>query len=167
MEDPIQSLYAIISVIIVLAVAGAAFGALNDLASQPYKDTIKQKDINIEGLNTQLNVTNNLLVICKEEYSRLITENITKKDIEEIKGYYNLTQIQINNLDQKFETASTNYYNIYNVILNQYQISLAINLFFVLDLFSFAIFKNEIIFFALGKAKKKIRKLKEKKHANV
>lgn len=159
-EDILKLISGIFGSILILMIAISAFNSLNEAQCQPYKDTIAKRDIDISGLNQTIVETNNLLDQCRNEYNRLITENISKRDIEEIKGYYNLTQIQIGSLEQKFETVSNNYNTIYMVILNQYQISFVINLFFVLDLFSIAVFKNEIIFFALRKVKKRIKKPK-------
>jgi hypothetical protein len=135
---------------------------LSELQCQPYKDTISRQEIEIQGLKSQLNEAYNQLNQCRENYDKLIKENITKKDIEEIKGFYNTTKIEINTLNQKFETINNSFVNVYNILIRNYIISLVINVFFVIDLICIALFKNEIIIFSLTWIFSKIKKLKSK-----
>lgn len=135
----------LISLFIVGIVATMLLTALGEQQCQPYKDTISQKDAEILRLNSLLNSTNQQLGECNSKYDYLTKENITKKDFEDIKNYYNQTQIQISYLDQKFETINTNFYKTYNLFFKQYKISIALNVFFIVDLISFAFFKIEFV----------------------
>lgn len=134
---------------------------------QPYKDTISQKDNEILGLNSQLNATNILLLSCNQGYSDLLKQNITKKDFEEIKGYYNLTQIQIANVNQKFDQFNQNYNSYYSILIKNYKISRIINIsvgfsLIGIELLSIALLKSEFVFFVLNAIRKR-KKEEDKK----
>ena len=161
MEDIAGIIYAIFAGIVMIIFISAISGVFTDLQCQPYKTKIQQKDSDIAQCNEQLSLTKSELDKSNEKYAELVRENITKKDFEEIKAYYNQTQIKLYYLDQKFDTVNNNFYKIYNVMITKYRISIAINLFFVLDLISLAFFKHEIIFFSVSWIAKKLRRKKE------
>ena len=103
-----------------------------------------------------------------EEYSEGL--DYTKKDIEEIKGYYNSTQIQIGGLEQKLEQTNNNYFNFYEIVTKNYKISLTINIAIGLTLlgleaFSLFYLKNEIFIFLISSIlkRRKANKKAEKK----
>lgn len=125
---------------------------------RPYQEQISQRDTQIAGLNKQINATNLQLQRCKTDYQSLIESNITKKDFEEIKGYFNITQIKIDSLNSRFNAVSNNYYNIQNIIIRQYNISRAFNVVFGLELLSFVLLKNELVMFALKFIRKRLKK---------
>jgi hypothetical protein len=163
----IAGIVSIFGILLFLIVASVVFSQLGEQQCQPYKDTINQKNSEIDMWKGQLNETSRLLGQCKNDYEALIKENITKKDIEEIKGYYNLTQIQINNLNQKFEETNNNYFNFYKILLKNYQLSLTINIaigitLLSIEISSFIFLKNEFIMFVV----QSIIKHKKRKEEN-
>lgn len=145
------------------------FSQLGDQQCQSYKDTINQKDTEIANLNIQINQINSLLDQCKTDYDELIKQNITKKDFEEIKAYYNLTQLEINNINQKFDQFNDNYNSYYSVLIKNYKISKAINISIGVSLFSVEVLsliflKSEFIWFVIKSIRKK-REQTSKKEA--
>lgn len=162
----------IIAVIILITFLGSMIAISSQFGEercQPYKDTISQKDRDIATSNVALNQTGDLLNQCRAGYERLIKENITKKDIEEIKGYYNLTQIQINSLNQKFDVVNQNYFNFYKVLLNNYRLSLTFNFAVGFTLLGFEVLslvflKSELVLFAIRAAIKHRAKKKEEQN---
>ncbi len=84
---------------------------------QPYKQIIQQKDAEISSMKDQLSQTNKDLEQLNQTYEKLVRENITKKDIEEIKYSFNNTQSEINLLNQKFDIVNTNFISVYNQTL--------------------------------------------------
>jgi uncharacterized membrane protein YhiD involved in acid resistance len=93
-EDPLKLIIgAVVSILIIVALIPVFISLSNMFTKQqcePYINQISQKDAEITSLRDQLNQTNDNLQICRNEYNRLITENITKKDIEEIKQISNI-----------------------------------------------------------------------------
>ena len=165
----IGGIFAVVVLVIFLGAMGTMFAQLGEQRCQPYKDTISQKEGEIQGLKTQLGETGNQLTQCKNDYETLIKENITKKDIEEIKGYYNVTQIQISNLNQRFDQTNENYFNFYQVLLNNYRLSLTINIaigitLLGVEILSFFFLKSELVMFVIQSALKHRRKKKEEQN---
>ena len=168
----ISGVFAVIFLIIFLGVMGTLFAQFGEQKCQPYKDTISQKDGEIQGLKTQFGETGNQLSQCKNDYETLIKENITKKDIEEIKGYYNITQVQINNLKQKIDQTNENYFNFYQILLNNYRLSLTINIavgitLLGIEILSFFFIKSELVMFVIQSAIKHRRKKKEEQNVKT
>lgn len=168
----ISGIFAVVILVIFLGAMGTMFAQLGDQKCQPYKDTISQRDTEIQGLKTQLTETGNQLSQCKTDYETLIKENITKKDIEEIKGYYNVTQIQISNLNQRFDQTNENYFNFYQVLLNNYRLSLTINIalgitLLGVEILSFFFLKSELVMFVIQSALKHRRKKKEEQNGKT
>jgi septal ring factor EnvC (AmiA/AmiB activator) len=169
MDDISKVFGAIISLVLVvsfLSVMGNMFTAMGEQKCQPYKDEIIQKDTEITGLNAQNEELRKQLRQCQESYEKLVEENITKKDIEEIKGYYNITQYQISNLNQRIEQQNTNYVNFYNVLLNNYRLSLTINLaigftLLGIEILSFVFLKSEFVMFVVNAILKYRRRKKD------
>ncbi len=162
----IGGILAVIVFVAFMGVMATLFSQLGDQQCQSYKDTIAQRDNEIAGLKLQINSTNDLLNSCNQQYEDLIKQNITKKDFEEIKGYYNITQIQINNLDQKFETVVTSFNKVYNTVVWNYRVSLIFNITIALTLlsleaFSFFFLKSELIMFVISSIKKHRRREEE------
>ncbi len=166
----ISGIFAIIILVVFLGAMGNLFSQLGDQKCQPYKDIISQRDTEIQGLNAQLTETEKQLTKCKTDYETLIKENITKKDIEEIKGYYNITQTQINYLNQRFDQTNENYFNFYQILLNNYRLSLTINIaigitLLGVEILSFFLLKSELVMFVIQSAIKHRQKKKEGKDA--
>ena len=162
----IGAVISIFATILIISILGVTFSNLGEQQCQPYKDTIAQKDADIINLNQRLNETENLLEQCRGDYNKLINENITNQDIEEIKGYYNLTQIQINNLNQKFQETNNNYFSFYKILLKNYRLSLTFNIAIAFSLLSIEVLsliflKSEFIMFIINAILKHKRKKRE------
>lgn len=115
---------------------------------QPYIQTISQKDVEISNLKDQLDQTNKALSDLSQKYERLIKENITKKDIEEIKLLFNNTQSQINLLNQKYDIVNNNFISVYNQLFLFFSLSIVLNIFLIFfiigDLISVTVFKVDL-----------------------
>lgn len=156
----------ILSIIVLIFILNAfvpLFTQLGDQQCQPYKDTIAQKDIEIGNLNSLLNETRGQYDICRNEYDELVSKNITKVDFEEIKSFYNLTQIQVYNLEQKFDIINNNFKEVYNTVIWNYRISLIFNVTIVLtllgvEILSFFFLKSEFIMFVINSIKNRRKK---------
>jgi hypothetical protein len=133
---------------------------------RPYKEQLSVRDAEITRLNQLLNETNSQLLKCRGDYQYLVEQNVTKKDIDEVKGYFNITQIQISNLNQKFEqiTNSTTYME--NNYVSVFNINLALNIVLAFEFLSFVILKNELVVAIHNRLKKHYHK-KEPKREDV
>ena len=158
-DDLFKLIGGIISLFVLAILAIYFLTAMSGLQCQSYKDTIAGKDNEIAQLKLQLNTSSQNIYECNNRYDQLIKENITKKDIEDIKNYYNQTQLEINYLNQRFDTVNNNFVRTYNTFFTQYKFSIAINLFFLVDLISFAFFKLEIVTYLFGLVFRKTRGL--------
>ncbi|HVY01173.1 MAG TPA: hypothetical protein VHA12_00195 [Candidatus Nanoarchaeia archaeon] len=167
-DDPVKIVFGVLGFGVICIVMVGAFSimaaTLSETQCRPYMDTISQKDITISTLNASLNQTTSMLIQCNNNYNRLVNENITKQDFVEIKGYYNLTQIQITSLDQKFEQIVNNYNKIYNKITNRYTISIGLNIAFGIEILSFLFFKGEIILLIINLIRGKKEKEQKPEH---
>ena len=169
-NNPVGALFAIIIFVIVGSLLITYLATVSNIFKeekcQSYTDTINQKDVEISGLRIQLNQTRDLLFQCNSDYVQLMEEKITKQDFQEIKGYYNLTQIQINYLDQKFEQVLNNFNKVNNSIIHKYTFHFTLNILFGIEILSFLILKNEFVFFVINlfRKKKKENKKNETDH---
>jgi septal ring factor EnvC (AmiA/AmiB activator) len=154
----------IISVIVVILIIVVLLQMLTEQQCKPYISQIQQKDAEITSLKKQLNQTETNLQQCRYEYNRLITENITKKDIEDIKQDFNLTRTQIKLLNQKFDVVNNNFVTVYHQLFFYFSISIILNIFLVIfiigDVISATIFnldiKKNAIEWILNKFKRKV-----------
>lgn len=164
-EDILKAVGGIIGLFIVISIMATLlpiiFNSLTETQCRQYIDQINQKNAQINGLTAEINQTNNLLNQCNDEYSELLIQNITKQDFNQIEGYFNLTQIQIKELNDKFDKLNTNYYTITNIVGNRYTISLSLNIVLMIELLSYALFKTELIMAAINFVKKKRKSKKE------
>lgn len=142
---------------------------LREQQAQPYIQTIKQKDEEISNLKNRLAQTNTSLVQLNNTYEKLIRENITKNDFEEMKISLNNSQAQINLLNQKFEIVNTNLISVYNQMFSYFSISVVVNVFFILfiigDIISASVFeidfKKNVIDWIIKKIKRKNKRANE------
>jgi|GEM_PF-1969478 len=142
---------------------------LREQQAQPYIQTIQQKEAEISSLKNQLAQTNTSLVQLNNTYEKLIRENITKNDFQEMKYSLNNTQAQINLLNQKFEIVNSNFVSVYNQTFLYFSLSIVVNIFFVLfilgDIISVSVFeidiKKKVIEWIINKVKKNNKKVKK------
>ena len=165
LDNPIGAVIGIFVLIIFGIIAVSILSTMSNIITEdkckPYQEQISQKDIQIGGLNTQINEVSSQLQQCRGDYKNLIEQNITKKDFEEVKGYFNVTQIQINNLNSRFDQLSENYYSVQNVVINKYNVSIVLNFVFALEILSFVLLKNELAMFLLNLVRKRKKKKAE------
>ena len=152
---------------VLLSIVNVTSESQREQIIKPYVQTIQQKDAEIAALKQQINQLNKALEEANKKYEKLVKENITKKDIEEIKTYYNITQTQINLLNQKFDIVNQNFITVYNQLFYLFSVSVAINLFLVLfivgDLISVTFFKVDIKKRFVEWIASKVRKLRKNK----
>lgn len=163
-EDVITTVVGIfLAIIILLVFVPVMLSVINSTSCQSYIQTIQQKDAEIASLNTQLTQIQTQLDSLNANYQRLISENITKKDIEDIKFDYNDTRTQINLLNQKFDTVNTSFSNVYNQYFILFSVSIVFNFFLVFliigDILAFSVLeidiKKQIIGWVIEKVFKK------------
>jgi len=146
--DVEQIIGGIFALILLIAVVIPIMSVLNANTCQSYMQTIQQKDAEISTINTQLTQTQTQLDNLNKNYQRLISENITKKDIEDIKFDYNDTRAQIYLLNQKFDIVSTSFSNVYNQFFFMFSISVVFNFFLVFlivgDILAFSFLEIDI-----------------------
>jgi hypothetical protein len=166
-DDPMKAIWALV-ILFVFAIAMIPVSVMvsNMFTEQkcaPYVSTIDQQKSTIIGLNDTNSQLSGSLGQCKNEYNRLITENITKKDIEDIKQDWNLTKTEITVLNQKFDSINTNFISVYNNLYVYFKVSIVINVFLIFflvgDLISVTFFnfdiKKKIIEWIVSKFKRK------------
>ncbi|WP_423792056.1 hypothetical protein ACPB8Q_04855 [Methanocaldococcus indicus] len=167
MEKMIELLIvAIIILPIIIILLSSLSQILISTKSQPYIQQIEQKDAEISALKQQISQLQQQLQEYKQKYEKLRRENITKADIEEIKQYCNITQNQINLLNQKFDIVNNNFITAYNTYLFYFKISFILNIaltFYLLaDLISAIIFDISINMIIINKLKSKITLINQK-----
>lgn len=145
---------AIIAIILVSFISSVS-ESLTENKCEPYIKQINDCNLDKNKLNYVIAEKNANLLNCQSDYNKLITENITKKDFEEIKSDYNIIRYEINTLNQKIDSGDHYQIKIYNSIINKYNISFALNITFALELLSLFLFKQEIILFLINKLKRK------------
>ena len=164
-EDFIKIISLLILIPIFLSIAFAVSNMFTEQKCAPYISTIDQQKTTIKRLNETKNKLTNDLQQCRDEYDRLIRENITKRDIEEIKSELNITKSDVNILSQKFETVNNNFVAVYNNLYFYFSVAVILNVFFIFliigDLISVAFLKIDIkrklIDLLVSKFKKKRR----------
>lgn len=152
MENGIKIIWTLVCGAVVIIVGFIFLDIINTTLTeqkcQPYISQIGQLNSSLKSCEDQLNQTKLFLNQCREEYNILIKENLTKKDVEDIKQELNLTNERIILLDQKFETVNNTYVKVYKQLFLVFSISLSINILFVLffigDFVSFTLFKFDI-----------------------
>jgi len=166
-SDPVAMIIGLFSVLIIAYVAIALLSLTSSMTTgnvcKDYQNQITQLNGQIAGLNSQLAETNSQLQTCSAEYNNLVEQNITKKDFEDIKGYFNITQIQINTINSRLDQINQNYYSTQNLLVNQYNFSVALNFVLALEFLSFTFLKNEFAVVAIEWVNKKKKARKKKK----
>ncbi len=151
-EQIIGGFFALIALLIFLPVFAAIIQMATDTQCQNYKQILQQKDAEISGLNEEIEKWKNSYNELNNNYQKLITENITKQDIEDIKTQAAVTQGQISNVEQRIEILNQSYTTNYTKIQNSYYISIIFSVglafFLTIDLLSVAFFKLDIKLFA-------------------
>ncbi len=178
-----EMLYSGAMVIFALLVGGMLLNMFSSIQCTQYISQIDQLKSDVAGGQAQVKQCSSELNNCSNEYQRLITENITKKDIEDLKYNYQTIYQQNILLNQKFENISNRFITAYNTLNTYYSISLVVNIAFVFgiviyftaEILSLAIFKTDIRMAILQfmwehtpeSVKKHVRKAREKVKGNA
>jgi hypothetical protein len=160
--DPIKTVIGIFTLVIFGIIAVIILSSMSNIITKdqckPLQEQVDQMSIELKSKDSLLNETTQLLLQCKLQYQELSNNTITRKDFEDVKGYFNLTQIQIDSINKKIDGINR-VYNLYNININNY--SFAINIVFAIEVISLLFFKSEFLNLIISLAKKK--KQKEKK----
>jgi len=135
-NDPVEVVLTIMSSLLMLSIlliiVSAVSAMLSSTQCQQYIQQIDRLKSDIGSGQAQFQQCSNTLNNCNSEYERLIAENITKKDIEDLKYSYDLIYQQNIQLNQKFETINNRFITAYNQLNTNYSISVVINFALVL-----------------------------------
>ena len=157
--DPIKTVVGIFVLIVFGLVAVTILSSMSAVITQdqckPLQEQLDQASLELNAKNSLLNVTTSQLLQCKLQYQELSNNTITRKDFEEVKGYFNLTQIQMDNINKKIDGINR-VYNLYNINVNNY--SFAINIVFAIEVISLLLFKSEFLNLIIKIAKRKKKK---------
>jgi len=165
-EDWLAALLMAIALIAMSPVFFAIANSFNQQTCQPYINQIQQDNLTIAGLQNQSNQLASDLNKSRAEYNKLINENITKKDIEDIKQDLNLSFSNIQILDQKFDSIIQNFNTAYNSVSYNLTLSFVVNvtlgLLILGDLISVAFLNIDYKKKAIELVKNKLRRKKDK-----
>ena len=165
-EKILGSIFGIFILFIFTIFVISIFATLNNTLTQdqckPYQEEAERLKMQSELDNSTINQLNNLLNQCKFDYSELANSTITRKDFEEVKGYFNLTQNAISTINKKID-GMDRIYNFYTI--KNY--SFALNFVLAIEVLSLLFWKSE---FALAvfnwiRRNKKPKKAEEGKNA--
>lgn len=160
--DPIKAILGLFVMVIFGAVAVIIISALSSVTNQdqckPIQEQASQLATQVNADYLIINQTNLLLEQCRANYTSLANQTITRGDFEEIKGYFNLTQAEIETINKKID-GTNKIYNLYNINIKNY--SIAFNIILSIEVLSFLLVKNE---FAVAMFNWIRKKKKEKEH---
>lgn len=158
LNNPVGAIVGLFVFIFTMLILITAFTSINNSITQdqckPYQETAEQYRIQHESDVISISESNRLLEQCKNDYVDLANSTITRKDFEEVKGYFNLTQNEITTINKKIDGIDRiyNFYTIKNY-------SIALNFILAIEVLSLLFFKNEfalaILNWIRGKGKKK------------
>jgi len=162
--DPIKAIIGLFVMILFGTFAVIILSTMSNVISQdqckPYQEDVARLKIQSELDQIIINQTRVLLEQCRNVYNILANNSITKKDFEEVKGYFNLTQSEIMTINKKIDSIDR-IYNYYNINIKNY--SIALNIIFALEIISLLFLKNE---FALAVFNWIRKKKKDKREQN-
>jgi hypothetical protein len=143
------------------AVIGIIFSTMSSISQdqcKPYQEEAERLKTQYDADQITINQTVSLLNQCKNEYIELENSTITKKDFEEVKGYFNLTQNGINTINKKIDGIDRiyNFYTIKNY-------SFALNIIFAIEILSLLLLKNEFALAVFNWIRRKRNKSKTSK----
>lgn len=154
-EDWIQIVVYIASVPLLIAILYAVTAPLNQAQCKPYQDKISTLEGDIGQCNSKLSNTESRLNDSEERYNRLLRENITKKDIEDLKWFLNETRTEVYFLKQDFKTLNSNVNKNYHILYSDYRKTLTITI----TLFSFTLIDIMFSIFNVDIKRKIINKI--------
>jgi len=161
LNNPVGAVIGIFVFICVVIILLTAFNAISNSITQdqckPYQESVEQCKIQHDSDLITINESKRLLEQCKNDYGILANSTITRKDFEEVKGYFSLTQNEIITINKKIDGIDRvyNFYTIKNY-------SLALNFVLSIEILSLLFLKNEFALAILNWIKKKRRTKKPK-----
>ena len=155
--NPVEAIFGIIVLIIfgsiMAAVISSIGNSINPNQCKPLEDKSNQLQAQVDLDKVIINKTDSLLQECTQNYTILANNTITRNDFEEIKGYFNLTRVEMSGLNDKINNLKPNY-SFYDIKVTNY--SLAFNFALTLEIISLLFLKSEFVVFSYRKIKKKI-----------
>ncbi len=162
--DPLQAIFGIIILFIfsifVVSIFSSVTNTITKDQCKPFQEQAEQCKNNLNSCLIELNQTKSLLEQCRNDYIELENSTITKKDFEEVKGYFNLTQNEINTINEKIDSIDRvyNFYTIKNY-------SFALNFVLAIEVLSLLFWKNEFVLVIINWFKNKKKKKETKKES--
>ncbi len=146
-----------IFVIIIINTFATVNNSITQDQCRPIQEQLGNCQIQLNSTLIAVNQTEGLLDQCNRDYGELENNTITRKDFEEIKGYFDLTKNEINSINNKISEVNRvyNFYTIKNY-------SFALNIVLGIEIISLLFFKNEVFLIIINWVKRK-RKKKQKK----
>lgn len=139
MEIPFYLIFALVALEIASGIPD-----LMETGNPELEAEIDRKEQTISDLRGRINTLESRNENISQKYERLVEENVTKKDVEEIERELNQTSSEIKILNQKFETINQQFISSYQKTVNKYQIWMSVSLlsisFLAFDLLSGAVF---------------------------
>jgi len=160
MNNPVGAIIGLFVFIMFGIIAVTIISTMSNVITQdqckPYQEEAERLKTQYESDQIIINQTKNLLEQCRSDYVELEVNTITKKDFEEVKGYFNLTQNEISTINKKIDGIDRiyNFYTIKNY-------SLALNLILGIELLSFIFVKSEFLQWIWGLTFSRKRNKKE------
>ena len=160
LNNPIGAIMGLIVFIFVVGALFTALGAISNSITQdqckPYQEAAQQCQLQHESDLIALNQSTTLLDQCRYDYVELSNSTITRKDFEEVKGYFSQTQNEISTINKKIDGIDRiyNFYTIKNY-------SIALNIIFAFEILSFLFLKNEFAVAVFNWLRKKKKKKKD------
>jgi len=164
--DPIKAVLGLFGMIFFGIIAVIILSSLSSVTNQdqckPLQEQVNQLTTQVNTDYVIINQTRLLLEQCRANYTSLANQTITRKDFEEVKGYFNLTQAGIETINKKID-GTNKIYNFYNINIRNY--SLALNFILSIEILSFLLVKNEFAVAIINWIRRK-KKDKEQKGGN-
>ena len=141
--------------IAVVGIISNMFNTINQDQCKPIQEKSDQLQAQVNAAQLLINQTNILLEQCRFNYTNLANQTITRKDFEEVKGYFNLTYETVNTINKKIDNINR-VYNLYNINIKNY--SFGINIALTIEVLSLLLLKNEFIVYLIRKWKNRKKK---------
>lgn len=160
LNNPIGAIIGLFVFFIFAILIISIFSTLNNVITQdqckPYQEEAERLKIQFESDQIIINQSKEFLEQCQSDYVELANNTITRKDFEEVKGYFSLTQNEINTINKKIDSMDRiyNFYTIKNY-------SFALNFVLAIEILSLLFWKNEFVLTIFNWLKRKEKKKKE------
>lgn len=100
-----------------------------------YESTIESQEQTISELRDRIDTLEAQRDNLSARYERLVRENVTKKDVDDIEKELNRTATEIRIMNQRFETINQDFISSYQKTVTQYQLMFGLSLFSISFIF--------------------------------